>query len=264
MNEPDEYVPRPGDLVVFDHPPVGGRHRLLRVASYDAATGVTTFDNVAESLSTRQLAEFGAKKIQNLSELRADWEGAARRLSAEGAGSRSKIQQVYRPHSVTGNHHVMGSADDQAALALAQQAADDIDEPVIVARVRSGELLIGTESAYEAVADAYGAQIILVVQPASLSTSGWLTPRQARERISGQEARDAISGALNFDTAMPDVVKSAIGNEIIHRLTALLSIDDADPGVIPLPPGWRYHEELMPETAEVLARIRSGEGTAGR
>lgn len=250
--------------MVFDRPPDGGGgQRAFRVAVHDAGTGRTTFDDLAEPLSAQQLAELGAKKAIKVEagQFKANWQGAARRLAADGAGSRSKIQQVYRPH-VSGNHHVMRSADDQAALALARQAADDIGEPIILARVRSGELLIGNEPAFEAIAEAYGAQAILVVEPASLGTGGRLTPRQARECISGQRARDAISDAVSSATEMSDAGRSAIVNEVIYRLTGLLSFDDGDPGVLPLPPGWRYHEELMPEAAEVLARIRSGEGTA--
>jgi hypothetical protein len=262
-DEPGEYVPQPGDVVVFDRPPDGGGgQRSFRVASHDAGTGLTRFDGLAESLSAQQLAELGAKKaikVEAGQQLKANWAGAARRLVAEGAGSRSKIQQVCRPH-VAGGGHVMRTADDQAALALAQQAADDIGEPIILARVRSGELLIGSQPAFEAVAEAYGAQTILVVQPQSPGTSGWLTARQARERISGQQARDALSAALSSATDMSEEARSATVNEVIYRLTGLLSFDDGDPGVLPLPPGWRYHEELMPEAAEVLARIRSEEG----
>jgi hypothetical protein len=180
--------------------------------------------------------------------------GAARRLAREGAGDRSKIQHAYRPHSVAGNQHVMGHADDQAALALAQQAADDIGEPVILARVRSGELLIGNENAFEAVAEAYGAQAILVVQPASPGDGGWLTLRQARELIGGQRAREVISAALSSAAEMPDLARSAITDEVIHGLTGLLS-SGQDPNLT-LPPGWRYREELMPGAAELRTFVQ--------
>jgi hypothetical protein len=261
MEEPHEYVPQPGDMVVFDRPPDGNpRHRLFHVASHDADTGLTTFTGLAEPLSAQQLAELGAEKARVIApgELKPNWEGAARRLAAEGAGRRDKIHQVYRPHGDIGGHHVLGAVDGQAALALAQQAADDISEPIILARVRSGELLIGTQSAFQAVAEAYGAQTVLVVQPASL-TNGWLSTRQAIERVSSQQARDALSSALSPACQLPDQAVGLIINTVIHCLTGLLAGDGPN---VPLPPGWRYHEELMPEVAEILARFRSGEGTA--
>jgi hypothetical protein len=262
MDEAGEYVPQPGDLVFFDHPPGGdARHRLLHVAGHEVSTGLTTFDGLAESLSAPQLAELGAKQVRVVApgEVEVNWEGAARRLAAEGAGDRSKIQQVYQPHVAVAGH-VMRTADDQAALALARQAADDIGEPIILARVRSGELLIATQSVFRAVADAYEAQTILVIHRTSPSTSGWLTPRQVRERISGQQARDAISAAFSTAIEIPVTARQALVHEVIYRLTALLSFDDGEPNV-PLPPGWRYHEELLPETAEALARIHSRKGT---
>jgi hypothetical protein len=257
------YVPAPGDMVVFDRPPAAdSRHRLFRVSGHDAGTGMTTFSQLPEPLSARRLAELGARKASVLrpDEVTSDWPGAARRLAREGAGDRSKIQHAYRPRSVAGNQHVMGHADDQAALALAQQAADDTGEPVILARVRSGELLIGNENAFAAVAGAFEAQAILVVHPASPGHDGRLTLRQARELISGQRAREVISAALSSAAQMPDLATSVITNKVIDGLTGLLSAEQ-DPDPI-LPPGWRHREELMPRAAEILARIRSEEDTA--
>jgi hypothetical protein len=257
------YIPAPGDMVVFDRPPAGdNRHRLFRVSSHDAGTGMTTFSQLPEPLSARRLGELGARKAKVLrpDEVKSDWPGAARRLAREGAGGRSKIQHVYRPRSVAANQHVIGHADDQAALALAQQAADDMGEPVILARVRSGELLIGNENAFEAVADAYGAETILMVHPASPGDGGWLTLRQARELISGQRAREVISAALSSAAQMPDLASSVITSEVIDGLTGLLS-SEQDPDLT-LPPGWRYREELMPRAAEILARNRSQGDTA--
>jgi hypothetical protein len=161
-----------------DRPPArDSRHRLFRVSSHDADTGMTTFSQLPEPLSARRLGELGARKANVLrpDAVKSDWPGAARRLAREGAGDRSKIQHAYRPRSLAGNQHVLAQADDQAALALAQQAADDTGEPVILARVRSGELFIGNEDAFAALADAYEAQTILVVQPASPGHDRWLT-----------------------------------------------------------------------------------------
>jgi hypothetical protein len=199
MDEAGEYVPQPGNLVFFDRPPGGdARHRLLHVASHEVSTGLTTFDGLAESLSARQLAELGAMRVRVVApgEVKANWVGAARRLAAEGAGDRSKIQQVYQPHVAVAGH-VMRTADDQAALALARQLADDIGEPIILARVRSGELLIATQPAFPAVADAYEAETLLVIHPTSPSTSGWLT-----------HGRSASASAANR-RAMPSQPHSA-------------------------------------------------------
>jgi hypothetical protein len=87
----DEYVPRQGDMVIFDRPPPeGGQHRVLvfQVTSHDAQTGMTTFARLPRALSAHEMAELGARKLQVVppSELEPDWAGAGRRLAREGAG----------------------------------------------------------------------------------------------------------------------------------------------------------------------------------
>jgi hypothetical protein len=44
MSDEEQYVPRRGDMVIFDRPPPeGGRHGVFQVASHDAQSGMTTF-----------------------------------------------------------------------------------------------------------------------------------------------------------------------------------------------------------------------------
>jgi hypothetical protein len=279
LDEPEEYVPQPGDVVLFDQWPVDGsqprprgdlrpeqrsRYALFRVASHDAATGMTSFADLPDPLSAGQIAEFGGRKTNPIRPWEApkpDWTNTARRLARDGAGSRSKIRHAFQPILYAFQPpcgHMVRHADEQAALALAQRAADDRREPVTVARVPSGELLIGNAVAIEEMGEAFGAETIVVAQPGAAEGDSSFTSRQVREFLRSRPAREAITTAL-ARLEMSDMAVEATVNGIIHRLTGLLA-SEQEPN-LPLPPGWRYHEELMPEAAEVLARIRSEEET---
>ncbi len=151
MSDEDEYVPQAGDMVIFDRPPSAeAQHRVFQLASRDAQTGMTTFARLPRALSAHELAELGARKVHVVSpsELEPDWAGAGRRLATEGAGRRPKIYQLAGP----GGYWTMVPADEQAALALAQRAADQAGEPVLLAQTATGELIIGSRGALETVA----------------------------------------------------------------------------------------------------------------
>ena len=101
MSDGDEYIPRRGDMVIFDRPPLEGgqngvlQRRVFQVASHDAETGMTTFSRLPRALSAHEMAELGARKLPVVSpaELEPDWAGAGRWLAREGAGRRPKIHQ---------------------------------------------------------------------------------------------------------------------------------------------------------------------------
>jgi hypothetical protein len=279
MDEPEQYDPQPGDVVFFDRWPVDGsqprprgdvrpgqrsKYALFRVANHDAATGMTRFADLPDPLSAAQIAEFGGRKTNPIRPWEApkrSWANAACRLARDGAGSRSKIRHAFQPILYAFQPpcgHLVRDADEQAALALAQRAADDRREPVIVARVRSGELLIGNAVAIEEMGEAFGAETIVVAQPGATEGDSRFTSRQVRELLTSRPAKEAITTAL-ARLELSDMAVEAMVNGIIYRLTGLLA-SEQEPN-LPLPPGWRYHEELMPEAAEVLARIRSEEET---
>ena len=50
-------------------------------------------------------------------------------------------------------------ADEQAALALAQRAADQTGEPVLLAQTGSGELIIGSRGALETAGEGLGSDL---------------------------------------------------------------------------------------------------------
>jgi hypothetical protein len=79
-------------------------------------------------------------------------------------------------------------ADEQAALALAQRAADQAGEPVLLARAGTGELVIGSPEVLQAVGEALGAQALLAVQPGLDGSGGSITLRQARELLGSDRA----------------------------------------------------------------------------
>jgi hypothetical protein len=258
-----EFVPQPGDVVFFDRSPVDGADlRFFQVSSHDAATGMTEFSGLPDPLSATQIAELGGHKaIRPWEGPKPGWANAARRLARDGAGSRSKISHAFQPILYAFQPpcgHLVRDADEQAALALAQRAADDRREPVIVTRVRSGELLIGNAVAIEEMGEAFGAETIVVAQPGAAEGDSRFTSRQVRELLRSRPAREAITTAL-ARLELSDMAVEAMVNGIIHALSGLLA-SEQEPN-LPLPPGWRYHEELMPEAAEVLARIRSEEET---
>jgi hypothetical protein len=246
MSHEDEYVPQQGDMVIFDRPPPeGGRHRVFQVASHDAQTGMTTFARLPRALSAHEMAERGAEKVQVVSpgELEPDWAGAGHRLAREGAGGRPRIYQL----AGLGGHLRMVQADEQAALALAQRAADQTGEPVLLAQTGSGELIIGSRDALEAAGEGLGTQTLLDVQPGLSGSGGSISMSQARELLSSDRAREAVAAAL---ASVPELPASAGDAAVEAALQAIAELLPAEKGAWTTIPGWQYREELMPEAAE--------------
>jgi hypothetical protein len=247
MSDEDEHVPRQGDMVIFDRPPLEGgqqsvfQHRVFQVASHDAQTGMTTFARLPRALSAHEMTELGARKLEVVSpsELEPDWAGAGRRLAREGAGRRPKIHQF----AGLGGYWRMVLADEQAALALAQRAADQTGEPVLLARTGSGELVIGSRDALETAGEALGAQTLLVVQPGLSGSGGSITLRQARGLLGSDRAREAVAGALASMPGLPASAGRAAGEAVLQAIAELLP---PEKGAWTTIPGWQYREELSP------------------
>jgi hypothetical protein len=256
MGDEDEYVPRTGDMVIFDRPPPeGGRHRVFQVASHDAQTGMTTFARLPRALPAREMAELGARKVQVVapSEVEPDWAGAGRRLAREGAGGRPKIQQL----AGLGGYLRMAPADEQAALALAQRAADQTGEPVFLAQTGSGELIIGSHDALETAGEGLGTQTLLVVQPGLLGSGASITLRQARELLGSDRAREAVAAAIASAPELPASGGSAAAEAVLQAIAELLPPEQGTRLTIP---GWQYREELMPEATQIAARTQADPG----
>jgi hypothetical protein len=88
---------------------------------------MTSFTGLSRVLSADEMAERGARKISVVApgELTPDWSIAGRRLAEKGAGNKPKIHHL----SPAGGGLRMLQADAQAALALAQRAADQSGVP---------------------------------------------------------------------------------------------------------------------------------------
>jgi len=250
MSHEDNYVPQQGDMVIFDRPPPGGdKHRVFQVASHDAQTGMTTFARLPRAFSAHEMAELGARKVQVVSpnELEPDWAGAGRWLAREGAGRRPKIYQL----AGLDGHQRMVPADEQAALALAQRAADQTGEPVLLARTGTGELIIGSHGALETVGEGLGTQALLVVRPGPLGGSG-ITLRQVRELLGSDRARETVVGVLASVSASLASEGSSAAEAVLQAIAELLPSEKGSWTTIP---GWQYREELMPEATELAVRI---------
>jgi len=259
-----EYSPRPGDMVIFDRPPPGGGQRrvpVFQVASHDAQAGMTTFARLPRALSAREMTELGARKVPVVppGELEPDWAGAGRRLAREGAGRRPKIHQLAGPSNLLR----MARADEQAALALAQRAADQTGEPVLLAQTGSGELIIGSRDALEAAGEGLGTQTLLAVQPGLSGSGGSITLRQARDLLGSDRAREAVTAALASVPELPASAGSAAAEAVLQAIAELLPPEKGIWPPVPRSwPGWQYREELMPELAEMVARIQADPGPA--
>jgi hypothetical protein len=263
MSDEDEYVPRQGDMVIFDRPPPGGgQHRVpvFQVASHDAQTGMTTFARLPRALSAHEMTGLGARKLHVVSpgELEPDWTGAGRRLAREGAGRRPKIYQFAGPDSLLR----MARADEQAALALAQRAADQTGEPVLLAQTGSGELIVGSRGALEAAGEGLGTQTLLAVQPGLSGSGGSITLRQARELLGSDRAREAVAAALASAPELPAPAGSAAAEAVLQAIAELLPPETGSWPASPGWPGWQYRKELMPGAAETAARIPADPGQA--
>lgn len=255
MSDKDQHVPRRGDMVIFDRPPPGeGLHRAFQVASHDAQAGMTTFAGLPRALSAQEMAELGARRVPVVSpsELEPDWAGAGRRLAREGAGRRPKIYQL----AGLGGYLRMARADEQAALALAQRAADQAGEPVLLAQAGTGELIIGSRDALETAGEGLGAQTLLLVQPGRLGSSS-VTPRQARELLGSDRAREAVAAALASVPALPAPAGAAAAEAVLQAIAALLPPEQEAWTTIP---GWQYREELTPEATGLAARMQADPG----
>ncbi len=250
MSDEGEYVLQQGDMVIFDRPPPGeDQNRVFRVASRDAQTGTTTFARLPRALSVHEMAELGARKVPVVSpgELEPDWAGAGRRLARDGAGRGPKIYQL----AGLAGYLRMVSADEQAALALAQRAADQAGEPILLARTGTGELIIGSRGALETAGEGLGTETLLVVQPG-------ITLRQARELLSSDQAREAVATALASVPALPASVSNAAAEAVLQAIADLLPPEKEGWSTIP---GWQYREELMPEATEHARHIQADPGT---
>jgi hypothetical protein len=153
----------------------------------------------------------------------------------------------------------MARADEQAALALAQRAADQAGEQVLLARAASGELVIGSPDALEAVGEGLGTQVLLAVQPGLSGSGGSITLRQARELLGGGPAREAVAAALASVPGLPAPAGNAAVEAILQAIGELLPA--ATEAWLTFP-GWQYREELLPEELSgMAARIQAGPGT---
>ena len=142
-------------------------------------------------------------------------------------------------------------ADEQAALALAQRAADQTGEPVLLARTGTGELIIGSHGALETVGEGLGTQALLVVRPGPLGGSG-ITLRQVRELLGSDRARETVVGVLASVSASLASEGSSAAEAVLQAIAELLPSEKGSWTTIP---GWQYREELMPEATELAVRI---------
>jgi hypothetical protein len=101
MSDEDKYVPRQGDMVIFDRPPLEGgqhsvlQHRVFQVASHDAQTGMTTFARLPRALSAHEMTELGPESYKSFR--RASWSPTGQ---ARDAGWPGKAQDV-GPRSIS-------------------------------------------------------------------------------------------------------------------------------------------------------------------
>jgi hypothetical protein len=242
MSVDDGYVPRQGDMVIFDRPPAEeGHDKVFQVAGHDAQTGMTTFGRLPHALSAQDMAELGARKVQVVSpsKLEPDWAGAGRRVAREGAGRKPRIYQL----AGLDGYLRMVRADEEAALALAQRAADQTGEPVLLAQTGSGELIVGSRDDLEAVGEGLGTQTLLVVEPGLLGGGSSITLRQARELLGSDRAREAVAAALASVTASPAAECVSAAEAVLQAVAGLLPPENGTWTTIP---GWQYREELMP------------------
>jgi hypothetical protein len=204
---------------------------------------MTTFAALPRALSAREMAELGARRVRVVppGDVEPDWAGAARRLARKGAGRRPKTHQL--AGTDPGGYLRMLPADEQAALALAQRAADQTGEPVLLAQTGSGELVIGSRGALEAAGEGLGTEILLAVQPGPPGSGGGVTLRQMRELLDSGRAREAVAAAL-ASVPEPRCSAGATGAEAVLQAIAELLPPEKESGLTI--PGWQYLEELLP------------------
>lgn len=261
MSDEAEYVPREGDMVIFDRPPSeGGKRPVFQVASHDAETGMTTFARLPRALPADEMAERGARRMEVVSPggLEPNWTDAGRRLAGEGAGRKPKIYQL----ASRGDDWIMGPADEQAALALAQRAADETGEPVILARADTGELVIGSRSALEAAGEGLRTRTVLLVQPRQPGSSG-VDLRSARQILGGNRVREAVMTTLTSVLELPDSASSIAAEAAVEAIARLLPPEENTRHAIPAWPGWpgwQGREELLPEGTDTATLLKYDSG----
>lgn len=143
MSTEDVYVPQAGDWFVFDQPPIRTHGNVIfQVTGHDSVTGITTFASdpahPVPGMSAQEMAVRGARKLPPpipADQFTPDWSRAGRHLARDGNGDKTKIYQLSRAREA--GQWVMGGADDEAALALAQRAAADSGAPVVLALARA-------------------------------------------------------------------------------------------------------------------------------
>lgn len=186
-------------------------------------------------------------------EVKPDWTAAGRRLDRDGAGGKPKIYQ-FSGLSTNGRHYALKPADDQAALALAQRAADETGEPWILARTAAGNLIAGSHGAMMQAGEGLGAQFVLETQPGVLGNGGSITLSQARDLISSDDAREAAAGVLAAIAGLADSAADAAADAVLQAIVGLLPAERKN--LLPWP-GWRIRPELMPEIANLEAERQS-------
>jgi hypothetical protein len=240
-------------VVTFERPPDKlSQQRRYRVTWHDDETGMTVLAGFPRALSAQEIAELGGSMTEaiTLAEPNPDWAPAGRMLDRAGAGDRPKIHQFHGPSQ--GGHYWLKPADDQAALALAQRAADETGEPWVLARTASGNLFIGSHGALHEAGEGLGARFLLEVQPGILGDSGSVTLSQARELVVSDRASDAVADVLAAMTGLPDSAVGAVADAVLQALAGLLPA--ARKNLLPCP-GWQIRPELMPEIAKLAAGI---------
>jgi hypothetical protein len=241
--------------VTFERPPDKlSEQRRYRVTEHNYETGMTMIEGFPRALSAQEMSELGASMAPVIlpEELKPDWEPAGRMLDRAGAGDRPKIYQ-FSVRSPDG-YYALKPADDQAALALAQRAADETGESWVLARTASGNLVVGSHDALQRAGEGLGAQFLLEVQPGILGDGDSVTLSQARELVGSDRAREAVADVLASMAGLPDSAIGAVADAVLQAIVGLLPAEKENP--LPLPwPGWRIRPELLPEVARLAAGI---------
>jgi hypothetical protein len=253
MSTEDEYVPQAGDWFVFDQPPGSGNPKIIfQVTGYDPVTGITTFASdpayPVPGMSAQEMAERGARKLPppiSPDKFTPDWARAGRSLARDGNGDKTKIYQLSQTRLA--GQWLMGGADDEAALALAQRAAADSGAPVVIARASSGHLVIGGTDALGEVSEGLGAQTLLEVQPGLLGDSRCMTVREARQLLSSERALEAAAAALAQLWEVPGWDDRAAADAVLQAVASLLPTETDKQGTMA---GWQYRPELKPRAAQ--------------
>jgi hypothetical protein len=256
MSTEDEYVPRAGDWFVFERPPVETHGNVIfQVTGHDPVTGITTFGSdpahPVPGMSAQEMTERGARKLPRpipADQFTPDWARAGRHLAREGGGDKTKIYQLSQ--SRLAGQWLMGGADDEAALALAQRAAADSGAPVVLARASSGHLVIGGTDALGEVSEGLGARTLLEVQPGLLGDSGCMTVREVQELLGSDRARETMAAALAHLRDVPGPDDRADADAVLRAVASLLPKDPTEEGRSGTMAGWQHRPELKPRAAQ--------------